>query len=144
MDQRVLLGMLPRVHGIGLPGPADDDAGSCVEDRDEFCVRAGGRTCPSTAVIILEPFLLVTLDVEIDSKGQEPRSLSGQTQNVPENHRLDSRFRMRNELPQVAFFGVPPPATIVVAGQPSPDEASGRDRESRDAGGPTGRRERIQ
>ena len=95
VDQRVLLGVFFRVHRIGLSGPADDCAGARVEGRDQFCVRAGRRTCPATAVIILEPFLLVPLDVEIDSKGQKPRSLSGQ---VPEPPR---ESLPRQQLPHV-------------------------------------------
>ena len=131
MDECVLL----RIHRIGFASPADDCAGTCVEDRYQLGVRAGGRTCRSTAVIILQPFLLVPLDVEIDAEGEELRSRSRQIQNVAGNHCLDSRLRMRNELGEVAVLRGPSPAAVVVAGQARSDKTAGGDSQGRYAGG---------
>ena len=114
MDQRVLL----RIRWIGLAGPADDLAGSRIEDGHQLRVRTRLRAGGTTAMIVSYPVLLVPLDVQVNSKRQESRSLSRQVQHVAAYHRLDRFFSTRNQLAEVARLGVPSPTAVIITGQP--------------------------
>ena len=122
-------GVLLPIHWIGLAGPVTDLAGVRIEHGHKFrvrtCLGAGG---PATMGISY-PLFLVAFSIEVDAEGEEAGSLSRGIKEIPSYNRMYRRFRMWDQLAQVALPGVPASLSVVGARQGGSDEPAGRDRE---------------